>query len=507
MEVSSSPIEDNDSSDYMPSEDARSDDSNYVPSEDARSECSDDCRLMDQQVDHVSDSAESDVVPLQDSSSIYQGISMNFEKFLNSVKSNTDDDSNDSSRNTVDESDITKDRYHPGLYIRKLRKSGTTRGGQPKKTNRCYNTLQFCGYCSTRVTNFAQHVTRVHKDRDRVKDIMKEEVEVERKRLIALLRSGFNHMNNMKSLKQHKGEIILNRRPETLDISKYGPCPRCFLWMLKKLLYRHQKTCPTHPVNHLPAPVIVTQSDAMSGKISTEASPPVVKEVFNIMKRDDVGTLARKDDLIVMLGNMWMDKNIGNRLKRGKYTSAVMRLNARFLLNLRKLAPLQGNPDSSSTMSTYLAPENFNSIVKAALLTASSTMDDDEDLGTPSNALKLGFDLKRLISIKLGLAVMRKNVEERKDAEELLCLMNVFWGTRVTKLARVLLDERHFNRRIQLPEPQDIKKLNEHLGDRLNELDLTKNNSYSNYIAVAEVILAKLLVYNRRRTGEMEAIR
>lgn len=40
------------------------------------------------------------------------------------------------------------------------------------------------------------------------------------------------------------------------------------------------------------------------------------------MNTDPVGNEAKNDELIIMLGNQWMQKNVGNRLKRAtKYTA------------------------------------------------------------------------------------------------------------------------------------------------------------------------------------------
>lgn len=85
-------------------------------------------------------------------------------------------------------------------------------------------------------------------------------------------------------------------------------------------------------------------------------------------------------------------------------------------------------------------------------------------------------------------------------------MMNIYWGTRITKLARVILSERKYGQDVQLPHPEDIKELYTYLHKALAELDLTQAN-YENYRTVCEVVEARLIVYNRRRTGEVQAVR
>ena len=242
---------------------------------------------------------------------------------------------------------------------------------------------------------------------------------------------------------------------------------------------------------------IVTQSGVLSEKINRCASPKLVAEVFSIMHNDEVGDVARSDRLVIVLGNQWMEKNIGNTLKRGKYTSEIMRLVARLLIALRKVAGKQ------MSMWDFLNPENFDNIVKATLMVAAADMDDEDDLLYPSNARKLGFDIKRLCNLKIGLCIQGKDQQGQNDSENLMKLMNIFWGMRVAKLANVLLEERQFNSTKSLPMPEDIQKLNENISENIATLPLDP----SNFREAAELGLVKLMVYNRRRTGEMEGCR
>jgi len=403
----------------------------------------------------------------------------------------------------LDEDNVMRDCYKKGIFIRRIRKSETGSKGRKKMSDRVHNSYQFCNFCSHSVSNFAQHIYRQHKLEQEVIDIQSEPIRLNKQRLLNILRSKMNHFNNMCTLRNKKGEMILLRRPEhILDISSYGPCPNCFAWVSKKLLWKHQKSCPLQPTLQSTA-AILTQSDTLCGRIKTIATKKLIKEVFSIMHLDDIGNAARQDHLIIMLGNQWMDKNVGNRLKRGRYTSQVMRLAAKLLINLRKIQPLNS---PANNMNDYLKPEYFETIVKATLLASLSNLDDEDELQSPSNALKLGYDITRLINIKIGLAIQFRNSLVQEEAEKLLQLMRIFWPTRVTKLARVILLERQYNKEHCLPPPDDLKKLNTYLEDAIGKLNL-KSPKYEDYRRAAEVLGSKLLMYNRRRTGEIEGLR
>ncbi|KAL4237610.1 hypothetical protein ACF0H5_002324 [Mactra antiquata] len=154
---------------------------------------------------------------------------------------------------------------------------------------------------------------------------------------------------------------------------------------------------------------LITRSDIIADRIQDIASPALINEVFKNMLMDDIGNLARKDHLIVRLGNKWMEKNIGNRLKRGKFTSQIMRKVARLLLNFKK------ETNTDYCLSDYLKPCYFDEVAKSTLVVAGRDAEDAELLESPSNAIKLGHDLKRIANIKIGLAIMAK---DRKSEEK-----------------------------------------------------------------------------------------
>ncbi|XP_055956953.1 uncharacterized protein LOC126821491 [Patella vulgata] len=217
------------------------------------------------------------------------------------------------------------------------------------------------------------------------------------------------------------------------------------------------------------------------------------------MKMDNIGKVAREDPLIVQHGNYWMQKNVGNKLKRGAYISQIMRLCARLLINLREY-PISEEP----TLWSYLKASHLDNIVKATLKVADAISDDN--LQKPSNARKLGFYIKRVINCQIGIAIMTNNETSRKEAEDLLKTMEIFWGTRIAKLSNVLLEEKKYNKNQPLPKPDDIAILNKSIEDTINNLNLNVE-TFENFTSVVEAISAKLVVYNRRRVGEVEAIR
>ena len=171
------------------------------------------------------------------------------------------------------------------------------------------------------MTNFAQHLSKAsHIGKVEVQrleslrpqpgdnDQTKKEKEIERKRQIELLRHSGDHEHNNRVLSQKRGELLLRRRvTEELDISQFGPCPTCYEWVTLGSIMWHQTKCPGNPSWDNKKGSVITQSLVMCGRVASDASPALVSEVFPIKRQDQVSLVAKNDQLIIMLGNVYMD--------------------------------------------------------------------------------------------------------------------------------------------------------------------------------------------------------
>lgn len=153
-----------------------------------------------------------------------------------------------------------------------------------------------------------------------------------------------------------------------------------------------------------------------AGRISEEESHALREEVLVIMKNDEISRTGQNDTLIVSLGNMWLLKNIGNKLKRKYYTSQRIR----DVLNLKE------QTGTDKDLYYFLAPEYFKDVVKAALTTASLEFDDEEDLKSPSTAIKVGYAIKRMVGpewalcLKTGARLRSRQIQQLPEVNALL---------------------------------------------------------------------------------------
>jgi len=241
------------------------------------------------------------------------------------------------------------------------------------------------------------------------------------------------------------------------------------------------------------------ESKNLKGKLVIGGSKKLRGDVFPSMTRDEITEIAQGDALICSLGDIWLMKNIDNKLRYKNSTSFRMRLVARLLQKMRNEAGKK-----SASMSDFLTVDNFETAVDCTIKLCEE--DEHENLKNPSTAIKLGYDLQRLAILKENFGIKEKQPDIRTEGMEFLRFMKTEWSYKVSKLARWTLDERKFNKHTPLPNPMDIAKLASFLVTKIKQLNLEETGE-SVFRETAILTEARLLLYNRRRPGELESLR
>ena len=83
--------------------------------------------------------------------------------------------------------------------------------------------------------------------------------------------------------------------------------------------------------------------------------------------------------------------------------------------------------------------------------------------------------------------------------------MKMEWADNVSRLARTILVTRQFNESKQIPIPADVAKLQEHVKEEIAKLDLD-DISIDTYDAAIRLSQTRLLVLNKRRSGEIDGM-
>ena len=459
------------------------------------------------------------------------------EDIENEDKGNEDIENEETDK---EERDILKSSDNPKIYIKRVLKSKTDSSQPKKKHDRVYNSKQACLYCNNLFLHLPVHLMNKHIGESEVAAAK----EKDDKTRFDLIKKKGNNKHNQEVLKEGKGELILARRPkEAFMSSDYGPCPNCLEWLNVKTLQRHQKKCKSFTTTEIAKKpskkVLQLKSDIISGRYGIDSTSKFQKEVYSIMTRDKITDLAKKDKLIVSLGESWYKRSVGNP-KRKYFASQHMRLMSRLLINLRSLivhseesstdvngsikektALCEQNANlslehvdeeevSENTTQNYfmwdlLDPMHFEKVTKASIMCTFPYMDDIEDLKSPSNAIKLKYDLVRMLDMKWsfiqekggGIGADRCDIFQRQ--------IKIHWNESVTRLARAVLLNRSLVKEVQIPAPEDIKKLTIFITDEVKKIDISdyKTDNFRNTVRLAQT---RLLLFNKRRSGEIDHI-
>lgn len=413
------------------------------------------------------------------------------------------------------ENSMTRDKNVPEIYVKKFEKV-TSEGHETRKTDRPYDLVHSCFICRKLRSHIQDHLESQHGYEPTIKEIIQKKLlhkEGEKKDKVLLaeitaaqdiLRYRGDHNHNLSVIKHKSGELLISRRgvKADFDFMDYGPCPYCQEWMkIDSCLSSHQSKCKQGPATdeqQRRKGNVRLQAEVLMGRVSGEVSERLKNQVFPIMKKDEISEVAQKDTLILALGDAWLSKAFDNKLRRKYYSSFRMRLAARLLIIIRE--KLQ---QPQATMYEVLKPATFDAIAESAL--DASVRDNAEELKHPSVSIKLGFDVSRLASLKLALAIKNGRTSDREEVMDFISLVKIQWSSKVAKLARVNLNRHHFDTPKTLPHPSDIKTLTDFLVKELDALNL-EDHSKDNFRRVANLTLARLITYNRRRCGEVEAL-
>ena len=102
----------------------------------------------------------------------------------------------------------------------------------------------FCFYCGRQITVIFRHLIHWHKEEKEMIQISQMSNKTERDRAKEALKRHGDHLNNLKTLKEGKGILIVARtQKNNQDPTVYIPCPNCLVWVSKHNLSMHRKKC------------------------------------------------------------------------------------------------------------------------------------------------------------------------------------------------------------------------------------------------------------------------
>ncbi|KAF5308222.1 hypothetical protein FQR65_LT18254 [Abscondita terminalis] len=353
----------------------------------------------------------------------------------------------------------------------------------------------FCKFCDLEVHNFARHLERQHYDEFEVQKFNHlEKKNPVRTQLINKLRKEGDFIH---------GTLVPVQDKQRGETNKHDvlPCIHCKGYYLKSSLRRHIKRC------HFNKDVRTSrryQSEAQTLLCQNFGPDDPLRRsgVLSSLQADDVSLVAKKDKIICELARRYL------KCHRDKHLILVakrqMRRLARLLMEVRKI-----ENNNKLTLLCILHPSKFKTLI-AATKSIGGYDGNTRTFNSPSLALQLGTLLKKAIDAAYSL-VLQNDINS-----SLLNVLNITkkiitddWSTEISTEAGQNLQIKKFNKPTVVPVTEDLAKMKKYLDNLVvsSKLALQDNTeSEKAYRELIESTYCNLLLFNRRRVGELQRI-
>ena len=355
-----------------------------------------------------------------------------------------------------------------------------------------------CAYCGKPQKRLPRHLVTMHSDEESVREY----AQSKDANCLHKIRNVGNHLHNLKVLKDGHGPLIVVHRPSKNTPnahSDYVPCPDCYGYFRKSLLYRHD--CPFSSSTSKTKSI----SRVRKGQCLLPNQPEDSAFATFLMSfsTDAVSRVAKSDSLILKFAQMEFEKNGHDRDMHNCIRSQVRNV-AKVLMEMRSVL---GKMNAS--LAECISPEKFDTLVLATKQLCG--YDDLSQLfEKPSLAKSVGRCMKKCALLKQSESVQKLDSEQEHKATQFVKLMELTWNQRISHHALRTLVKKKLNAPALLPVTSDVMALSSHLDSEVKrciqnlEDDVSVQN---NWQELCSATLTQIIMFNRRRQGEVSKMK
>ncbi|KAG5872853.1 hypothetical protein JTB14_017534 [Gonioctena quinquepunctata] len=238
-------------------------------------------------------------------------------------------------------------------------------------------------------------------------------------------------------------------------------------------------------------------SKALSEPIHDIASTTMRNLIFPAFREGPVKETIRFDRMIILYGNEMCLKY------RAQHNYAMIR--NRMIRLAKMLLQIKSSTNDVEDFKDVLKPKHFDDIMKVVnyIGNYNSTTGNYEK---PTLPTEIGAFLKYVIKLFISECIKESNMELKKESKHLLHLLQTALPAHINKTAAESLLQQKRHKTPLLPSMDDIQTLNLFLlRERVkHHEELEKKFSLYHWIQLGRFTLVTVLLFNRRRPGEME---
>lgn len=372
-----------------------------------------------------------------------------------------------------------------------------------KKGKRVYDKKNYCVFCSKPFSKLSRHLAMVHGDQDEVAVAFQHpKHSKERLKIWNRLKNKGNFAHNKDVLKTGKGFLAAVKRPKIpVQDYEFVHCLYCQGLYISKGLFRHMKKCP-EKIKNEDEPKVGKRRLAFRCVLETLV-PDIsegLKGLLSPMINDPVTQAILNHKVILQFGEDMFKKH-GADPTRHENIRQNLRQIARLVLEAQKRTPLK-------EMEDFFVPTNFKHVVSAVNVLAGYNAKSNT-YSRPSLAIKLGYQLQKLCGIVENNAINSGDESKAKSAQSFLEVYKKKWNKLVSAGALTTLRETKRMKEKNVPSVQDVKLLNAYMANAhtVAENKFREHVSAETYAALAKVILGRVILFNRRKPGEVSGLK
>ncbi|XP_032365342.1 uncharacterized protein LOC116680314 isoform X3 [Etheostoma spectabile] len=360
----------------------------------------------------------------------------------------------------------------------------------------------FCFICKDFHFKIARHYkTHIKENSDVAYALSLPASSTTRKKLLENLRNRGNFEYNRDVLKKGSGQLKVKRRAKKVECKKYEYCIHCKGMFLRPELWRHMKRCSSKPEeqDHQGRKRVLGLASAIQSACSSTVDDGVLK-MLSHMHDDVIASVIRNDFCLLRYADTLFAKH-GHDPSKHDYIRQKIRQLGRFLQTIRKRSLIL-------TLEDAIKPGNFMEVIEAVKETAG--FDKEKNCyKTPSLALKIGHSLLKVSDIIHCHALMAGDDNLIKSSKAFQKLYTAKWSEYISHCALSTISDLKYNKTAKLPLTDDVTKFNKHLDKTVESATaaLKKETTVQNYSSLAKAALTKIVLFNRRRVGEVSKMK
>jgi len=364
---------------------------------------------------------------------------------------------------------------------------------------RMYNKRHYCLYCSKPYAKMARHLESAHIDKlDVAKALSLPKSSMERKKQLDYIRNRGNYAHNAAVMESGKGELVPRKRPsKEAQGSDFMHCAYCQGLFTRKVLWRHMRSCKLKPgsVPLKPGKNRIQSMCTYTGPVPSHVS----KQMWGLigaMIPDPITDIIKKDHVIIDVGQHLLNKG-GMSARNQQCVREKLREMGRLIDNARRVTTLK-------TMEDFINPKNYFETVKAVKMTCGYDSDTNTFL-IPSLANKLGNALVKVSKLLKAQGLILNNEELVRNATGFQEVHSEKWNEMISATALRNIAEAKWNVPTLMPFTEDVQKMHQFLSQMQDECRsaLSESPSTKTWTDLAKVCLAQIILFNRRREGEV----